>query len=836
MHNQKLLLCLIFIFIANISKGQQLENGNPFIYKLSGQEKNTRIDAPTLSSILQLKEGNQISSFKKESDQLGNTIESYNQTFKGIPVEHAIYKTITKGGNIQMISGEYYNLNDLNINPNISADNAFQIAITATGATKYMWDVDGQLPKAKITICKDTRSNTMKLVYKIDIYAIEPLSREWIYIDAKSGEIILRDAIIKHADGTAATRFSGVQTIQTSYSDSTFILKDSTRGNGIQTFDMQHGKYYSLSTDFSDNDNNWTALEYHNDNKDDAALDAHFGMAQTYDYFKNKHNRNSFDGAGAAIKAYVHYKFNYINAFWNGEVLTFGDGGYSASRNVTFEPLTSIDIVAHEFAHGLCQHTAGLVYANESGALNESLSDIWGAAVKYYTDTAKNEWLTGDELNYYFRSLSNPNDRDHPDTYKGDYWYTGSGDGGGVHTNSGVMNHWFYLLVEGGNGVNDNGDAFSVSGIGMDRAAQIVYRMESIYLTNNSGYQDAQKFAVQAAEDIFGNTSNEVVQCIAAWEAVGVYDFASAPTNLVASATNDENGVYVTLTWTDNSSWETGFQIIRYPTSNPIFNLIDTVESGINSYLDTLDAEGGRYAYRIRAISATRKSAPSEEAEIMAGSGVIIMSDTTIQICEGILLDPGGIDNYQNNLNVTLTLSPSVVGKYIELDFEEFRTEYYDDPLRIYDGANTSSPLVGNFHGSSLPTYVSASNSDGKLTLHFKSDNFYTYSGFLANIGCADTIPLPDLVTVATDSILARTVSGDYFYLRSISSNIGKKRSQRANLAAYFSKDRLIDSSDISLDNWQVFDMDPGRSYSSNIRQQVPVKCGFWQLLHIMDD
>ena len=191
--------------------------------------------------------------------------------------------------------------------------------------------------------------------------------------------------------------------------------------------------------------------------------------------------------------------------------------------------MTTIDIAAHEFAHAICQYTADLVYQNESGALNESLSDIWGVTVKHFADSAKNIWQIGDETGYVLRSMADPKFRYQPNTYLGAYWQTGSSDKGGVHTNSGVMNYWYYLLVQGGSGLNDNGDGYSISGIGFEKAADIVYRLETIYLTANSEYKDARRFSIQATEDLFGENSFELQQCLAAWDAVGVYDFESAP-------------------------------------------------------------------------------------------------------------------------------------------------------------------------------------------------------------------------------------------------------------------------------------------------------------------
>ena len=140
--------------------------------------------------------------------------------------------------------------------------------------------------------------------------------------------------------------------------------------------------------------------------------------------------------------------FGALNAFWNGSFMTYGDGDGN-SRG----PLVSLDIVGHEITHGVVQSTAGLIYRNQSGALNESFADIFGEAIEHHARN-NNDWLMGGDIGLngnsgQFRSMQNPNQFADPDTYLGDYWYVGNGDAGGVHINSGVMNKWFYIMTVG---------------------------------------------------------------------------------------------------------------------------------------------------------------------------------------------------------------------------------------------------------------------------------------------------------------------------------------------------------------------------------------------------
>uniref|UniRef100_UPI0035614559 M4 family metallopeptidase n=1 Tax=Lutibacter sp. TaxID=1925666 RepID=UPI0035614559 len=282
-------------------------------------------------------------------------------------------------------------------------------------------------------------------------------------------------------------------------------------------------------------DNNWTAAEWDNAAKDNGALDAHWGAEMTYDYWLTKHGRNSFNNTGAAINSYVHYDAAYDNAFWDGSRMTYGDGSSNGTvGNGYFDILTSLDVAAHEIGHAICTYTADLAYQKESGAMNEAFSDIWAAAVEAYAAPEKSTWLIGEDIerrttSVALRSMSNPKDEGQPDTYGGTNWVnvncgtpTQTNDYCGVHTNSGVLNHWFYILSVGKTGSNDIGSSYSVSGIGIDKAAQIAFRLESVYLSANSTYADARTSGIQSAEDLYGVGSPEVIATTNAFYAVGV--------------------------------------------------------------------------------------------------------------------------------------------------------------------------------------------------------------------------------------------------------------------------------------------------------------------------
>ncbi|WP_371414605.1 M4 family metallopeptidase [Flavobacterium sp. 140616W15] len=376
----------------------------------------------------------------------------------------------------------------------------------------------------------------------------------------------------------AATRYSGTQVIQTTLSGSSYILADATRGLGINTYNMKKGTSYTAAVNFTDADNNWTAAEYANTNKDNGALDAHWGAEKTYDYWSTVHGRNSFNNAGAIIKSYVHYSNAYDNAYWDGSVMTYGDGS-----GTYFDILTAIDVAGHEIGHAVCTYTANLAYQKESGAMNEGFSDIWGACIEYYAAPSKSIWLIGEDIerragHLSLRSMSNPKAEGQPDTYGGTNWKvincgtpTQANDYCGVHTNSGVLNHWFYILSVGKTGTNDIGSSYSVTGITIDKAAKIAYRLESVYLTANSTFANARTSGIQSAIDLYGAGSPEVIATTDAFYAVGVgasYVGSTdtiAPTAPTALAASGTTGTTTNLSWTaatDNVA-VTGYDIYQ---------------------------------------------------------------------------------------------------------------------------------------------------------------------------------------------------------------------------------------------------------------------------------
>ncbi|MDJ0364820.1 M4 family metallopeptidase [Hymenobacter sp. H14-R3] len=535
------------------------QDGQPTLIEFSPAGKLTARAAEGEQVIrrqLALGTNDQLRPARTETDQLGFSHQKFDQYYKGVKVEHATYTAHARGGQIESLSGDFEKVGELSVTPALSADAALARALAAVGAKKYMWqdareeaglktlaqDADASYkPTGELVLVRDSRQSAengpLVLAWKFNIYAQLPVSRAYVYVDAHTGEVVLRDAIIKHATGataTFATAYSGSRALATETATGGYHLREYTRGLGIETYNCKKGNSYTAATDFTDADNNWTAAEYNNANYDNVAGDAHFGAQATYDYWKAVHARSSYDNAGAKIKSYVHFDdvpggAGYENAYWNGSVMTYGDGAS------TFKPLTALDVCGHEIGHAVCEKTANLTYANESGAMNEGLSDIWGASIEKYTSDnlglTKSTWDIGEDImkaGGALRSMSNPNQYGQPALYKGRYWSattsspSDANDQGGVHTNSGVLNYWYYLISVGKSGTNEVGSSYSVAALGLSAAAKITFRMESVYMTASSTYAQARTYSIQAATDLYGATSTQTQAVTNAWYAVGV--------------------------------------------------------------------------------------------------------------------------------------------------------------------------------------------------------------------------------------------------------------------------------------------------------------------------
>ncbi|MER6225163.1 M4 family metallopeptidase [Streptomyces sp900105755] len=348
-----------------------------------------------------------------------------------------------------------------------------------------------------------------------------------VITDAATGKKLFEYQGIENATGTGKSLYSGTVSLSTNLSGSTYQLYDTTRG-GHKTYNLARGTS-GTGTLFTDADNTWgTGTASSSSTDQTAAVDAAYGAAETWDFYKNTFGRSGIKNNGVAAYSRVHYSSNYVNAFWDDSCfcMTYGDG----SSNT--HPLTSLDVAGHEMSHGVTSNTAGLNYSGESGGLNEATSDIFGTGVEFYANNASDpgDYLIGEKLNINgdgtpLRYMDKPS----KDGGSADYW-SSSVKNLDVHYSSGVANHFFYLLSEGSgsktiNGVSYNSPTYNgstVTGIGRDKALQIWYKALTTYFTSTTNYKSARTGTLSAAAALYGSGSTEYNAVAAAWTAVNV--------------------------------------------------------------------------------------------------------------------------------------------------------------------------------------------------------------------------------------------------------------------------------------------------------------------------
>jgi Zn-dependent metalloprotease len=482
-----------------------------------------------------------------EQDKLGYTHTRYKQYINDIPVESSMLITHSINGEIKTFNGDYYRNFSADLSASLNEDKALQLALQKVNAKKYMWEnttftsqkrmIENDInftfyPKGELVMVHkenaDYSAENMRLAYKFNIYAEKPLYRANVFVDANTGEILDEQNLICTIDvvGSGVTKYSGtVAMVSDSTGAAQYRLQETSRGNGIQTYNLQNTTTYA-NTDFTNSSSTWNLP-----GNDQAAADAHWGAEMTYDYYKIVHSRNSINGTGYALKSYVHYDIGYANAFWNGSEMTYGDGD-----GTQFTIMTGLDVCGHEITHGLTNFTAGLG-SGEAGALNEGFSDIFGTTIEAFARPTQNDWIMGAEImpsGTGIRDMSNPKNLGQPNCYLGVNWDPGLEP----HKDNGPCIYWYYLLCQGGSGTNDNSDVYSVTGITMAKAQDIAFRGLTVYFTPNTTYADARKYTIQAATDLYGNCSPELQSTTNAWYAVGVGPAYSASNVMAGFSTS----------------------------------------------------------------------------------------------------------------------------------------------------------------------------------------------------------------------------------------------------------------------------------------------------------
>ncbi|APH13493.1 thermolysin metallopeptidase, catalytic domain protein [Clostridium sporogenes] len=316
--------------------------------------------------------------------------------------------------------------------------------------------------------------------------------------------------------GQGKTSLNGIVDIDLTYKDGKYYLKDSNKN--IYLYDINYSwaplynypkSYILRQSNLVENNNNKFT-----DDKHVVAVDGYVNLSKTYDYYKNKFNRNSIDNKGMNVEGFIHAGRNFNNAFWRDDLgsMFFGDGD-----GIVFSPLSkSLDVVGHEVSHGITSKESKLKYENESGALNESFSDIMGVAIDGKNFEIGEECYTPNIPGDTMRDMKDPSRGEQPAHMK-DFKYLPNdedNDWGGVHTNSGIINHAAYLIADG---MEKSGEAN-----GKDIMAKLFYRANCYHWDETTNFAKCRNDVVKVAKDLYGENSKYVKIVENAFDQVGI--------------------------------------------------------------------------------------------------------------------------------------------------------------------------------------------------------------------------------------------------------------------------------------------------------------------------
>jgi Zn-dependent metalloprotease len=467
------------------------------------------------------------------------THERADQYYRGVKVFGADIARQLRSGATESVFGTIYEGIDIDPSPAIDEDRAREILATRLGR-----DLDDRVVPELVVLPLDAGGYALTWRFRV---AGRADTRQY-FIDARTGATRLEysDRKTQTAVGRATGVLGDSKKISVRSASGQFQARDDLRPPTIETYDMKgdpvrtdnflSGRLNLSSSDLgSDSDNDWT---------DGAVGDAHIYAGYTYDYYFKRFGRKGLNNADIRMQNLVHpvrrsdfqiyiddYEDFFINAFYDGGgVMVYGEG---LPPNVTIGGQTwdflsgSLDVVAHELSHGVTEYSANFIYRNESGALNESFSDIIGTSVEFFFQPAGNgalraDYLMGEDVIRPggLRSMSDPGSFGDPDHYS--KRFLGSQDNGGVHINSGIPNHAFYLAIEGGTNRTSGIAVQGVGGGNREQMEKVFYRAFTQLMPANSTFSVARAATIQAARDLYGPNSAAEGAVTAAWTAVGV--------------------------------------------------------------------------------------------------------------------------------------------------------------------------------------------------------------------------------------------------------------------------------------------------------------------------
>lgn len=497
--------------------------------------------------IQQMSDAGQLRLLRTREDTLvaGRTHRRFTQLHQGVPVWGGELVVQSAPGAVVSVFGTVYQAIELDAKPTLSASDA--VATVKSAGREPFGSEAG--PELVVLPLADGR---YALAYKVRARKPGTLDIHLLFVDARTGAVVLdlNDVKTQSAVGVGTGVLNDRKKLSVTSLGGQFVAQDGLRPPALRTFDYK-GNFNALANEFgdpdfypsfppsrfgADADNTWT---------DAANVDAHANAGYTYDYYFKRFGRRGLDNANIPINSVTHpasredffsysddfiFQF-FLNAGYYGDgIMIYGDGLPEdlVFNNQSWNYLAGgLDVVAHELTHGVTGYTSDLIYQGESGALNESFSDMMGTSAEFFFQPGgigplKADYLLGEDVVTPggLRSMSAPTTFGDPDHYS--VRFTGSGDNGGVHINSGIPNHVFFLSIEGGRNRVSGIQVTGVGGANREQIEKVFYRAFTQMLPRSANFKTARAATIQAARDLYGAGSAAESSVTQAWTAVGV--------------------------------------------------------------------------------------------------------------------------------------------------------------------------------------------------------------------------------------------------------------------------------------------------------------------------
>lgn len=525
---------------------------------------------------------------REQTDDLGHLHLTWQQVVDGVPVYGNEVKAHFRGGELYLLNGRVLPTPAVDTQPSVDATAALVLAKAAVEKHTHF----KVLSQQELFLLGEAQTTQELVVFyphddfshahlAWNVTTVPHLAARWqVMIDAHTGQVLREHDHICHVlppngpEVTTATDLTGISRTVHSYefNNQNFLI-DASRSmfnaaNSIFPNEAQgviwtlNGNNTSPANDNFQATHNVSAGNFWNN---PLLVSAHYNAGEAYRYFKDTHNRNSINGSGGNVVSLVNIVEDdgtaMDNAFWNGQAMFYGNGNEAFNA-----PLAkALDVAGHEISHGVIQNTANLEYMGESGALNESFADIFGAMID------RDDWKMGEEVvnpsvfpSGALRDMANPNNGGTNLNSPGwqpahtNQQYTGNQDNGGVHINSGIPNRAFYLFA---------------TQVGKDKAERVFYRALDVYLTRSSRFLDLRAAVVQACLDLYSQADANAA--ITAFNTVGIGSGSTGgtPTDTQEDLTANPGESFVLYTDGSNNNL-----YIRTPEGESVANPLTTLD------------------------------------------------------------------------------------------------------------------------------------------------------------------------------------------------------------------------------------------------------------------